>query len=357
MTLEDEAVVDASPLLDELPGSGLPVVHETHTASRVSVDDALAFEPLNVSAVTGAAADWLDVRRSRPPLDAVRFRGQAGGHAPAELSVSAAERYLECPFKYFAVHVLALDEDPEDEDVMSPRARGLFIHQVFQSFFEAWGSRGAITHERLDEARTLFAEAAERLLSALRPAEAALERTRLLGSPVAMGLADAVFRMEAERPAPVVERLLEFAVRGALDVEHDDQRVRVRLRGVADRIDLLGDGTLRILDYKSGRAPQPRRALQLPVYSDFAARQLTERDARPWRIGEAAYIAFGGPRTIVPMTSRGSDDQVIAEAHSRLGAAVVGMQRGEFSVKPLEPFRCTFCAYAGVCRKDYVGDE
>ena len=41
--------------------------------------------------------------------------------------------------------------------------------------------------------------------------------------------------------------------------------VRLRLRGKADRIDLLDDGTLRIVDYKLGRAPKPGRALQLPV--------------------------------------------------------------------------------------------
>jgi RecB family exonuclease len=289
------------------------------------------------------------------------MQGRPAPHTPAEISVSAVERDLECPFKYFAVHGLGLEEDPEDEDVMSPRARGLFIHQVFQAFFQAWGGRGAISPDHLDEARALFVDVVDRALATLRPAEAALERTRLLGSPVAAGLGDAVFRMEAERPVPVVERLLEFAVRGEFELEDRGQsdrgRVRVRVRGVADRIDLLGDGTLRILDSKSGRAPQPRRALQLPLYSVCAARQLSARGGAAWTVGEAAYIAFGGPRRIVPMAGRGSDEQAIADAEARLGVAVAAMQRGEFPVQPIEPFRCTFCAYAAVCRKDYVGDE
>ena len=38
-------------------------------------------------------------------------------------------------------------------------------------------------------------------------------------------------------------------------------------------------------------------------------------------------------------------------------AAVDGIERGEFPVRPEEPFLCTRCGYAGVCRKDYIGDE
>ena len=49
--------------------------------------------------------------------------------------------------------------------------------------------------------------------------EAALERTRLLGSPAAAGLGEAVFRMEAERPVPVVERLLEHTLDGTFTIQ------------------------------------------------------------------------------------------------------------------------------------------
>jgi hypothetical protein len=38
-------------------------------------------------------------------------------------------------------------------------------------------------------------------------------------------------------------------------------------------------------------------------------------------------------------------------------AAIDGIERGEFPARPDEPFFCTKCGYAPVCRKDYVGDE
>ena len=37
--------------------------------------------------------------------------------------------------------------------------------------------------------------------------------------------------------------------------------------------------------------------------------------------------------------------------------AIDGIERGAFPVEPDEPFRCRWCGYASVCRKDYVGDE
>ena len=91
----------------------------------------------------------------------------------------------------------------------------------------------------------------------LSETEAALERTRLLGSPAAAGLGDAVFRMEAERPVAVVERLLEYRLKGDFVVATCDGPRIVSLSGKADRIDLLADGTFRLIDYKLGWPPEP----------------------------------------------------------------------------------------------------
>ena len=66
----------------------------------------------------------------------------------------------------------------------------------------------------------------------------------------------------------------------------------VRLRAKADRIDLLADGTLRVVDYKLGKAPKPARALQLPVYGVCAQQSLEGRHGRSWTLGRAGYVAF-----------------------------------------------------------------
>src|SRR5213594_2162768 len=148
---------------------------------------------------------------------------------------------------------------------MTPKELGIFVHEVFEAFFDQWGRMGkrAITPENLAEARAVFRDTVEPLLAALPEDEAAVQRTRLLGSAADEGLAEAVFQIEAEWQTPVEERLLEHSLAGEFDIQADHETRRVSLRGKADRIDLLADGTFRIIDYKLTRAPDRKLALQL----------------------------------------------------------------------------------------------
>jgi RecB family exonuclease len=259
----------------------------------------------------------------------------------------------------FAQHVLKLEEEPEDEEVMDPRRQGQFMHGVFEAFFAEWqdaGHRG-ITPKNLNDARDLFTAVVDRALERLPTAEAGLERTRLLGSSAASGLGEAVFRMEAERPVAVVERLLEHPLRGEFTIATPDGPRTIALRGKADRLDLLADGTFRLIDYKLGWPPQRGRALQLPIYSICAEQRLVSHKGRSWTLGEAAYLAFKGQKRVVPLfTSPGDKAKVLAEAQERLALTVDAIARGEFPPTPDDVWRCETCSFASVCRKDYVGD-
>jgi hypothetical protein len=57
------------------------------------------------------------------------------------------------------------------------------------------------------------------------------------------------------------------------------------------------------------------------------------------------------------MGGRQSLAEALQDGQQRFLDAIDGIERGEFPVRPEEPFRCQWCGYAGVCRKDYVGDE
>ena len=131
---------------------------------------------------------------------------------------------------------------------------------------------------------------------------------------------------------------------------------RVALRGKADRIDLLEDGTFRLIDYKLGWPPDRNRALQLPVYGLCAEQRLTSYRGRRWTLGEASYLAFKGPRRVVPLFTAANRDTVLSDAQERLASTLDAIARGEYPPTPCDVFRCETCSFAGVCRKDYVGD-
>lgn len=360
-TLEDDALAAASPFLEELGSTGLTVrTVPRGPGSRIFVHEALAGDPMAPSGVQGEAAAWLSLRTQRSAADEERYHGWAGARDAGVYAVSHVERYLECPFKYFAAYVLRLEEERDDESGLTPQERGQLLHAVFEAFFDRWrgAGRGAITADNVADALVLFEQVAEDTLGRLPEADRALERTYLLGSAAGAGLAERAFAFEIEQGVEVLERLLEHALEGEFVFQSAGGPRPVRIRSKADRIDLLADGTLRVIDYKLGRAPKHSRALQLPIYGVTAQQQLAGRLGRTWTLSRAGYVAFREKNAFVPLGgATGTLEKALAEGQERLLAAIDGVERGEFPPRPDEPWICTRCGFSMVCRKDYVGDE
>jgi RecB family exonuclease len=359
--LENDAVVEPSMLLDDIDTFALSRQTAAEPKMRVTQSEALALEPRRGDVLAGAPRLWAMTRLGRTPTAVQRFQGEAGSWVLPRVSVSRLERYLDCPFRFFASEVLRLEEQPEDEDTRTPLERGRFLHELFERFFSEWQRRG---HRRIDpgslpEAREVFTEMCEEALARLSPAEAMLERTRLLGSAVSPGIAHRVFALEAERAVDILERFLEYPLQGDFQFRSLDGRERtVTLSAKTDRIDLLADGTLRVIDYKSKQTPDLKVALQLPIYSLCAQRSLDGHRNRKWTLGEALYLSFEGHRTVVPLKAKGRTmDEVIASAEDRLLATLDNIAAGHFPPRPLKKSMCGPCPYATVCRLEYVEEQ
>lgn len=350
--LEHDAVVSPSPFVDEVQqrgGTQVRAIPET----MIFDHEALIAGETTAGVVRQDARGWADFRRRAPSREDSRFRGETGPHVPAAYSLSGLERYQDCPFRFFASDVLRLDEPAEDGGSLSPRARGRFIHELLQRFFAAWDARGegGVKLANLDVARRVFAEVSEPLLAQLPPSDAALERTRLFGSALSVGIVDVLLAMEASRPGAVRERWLEYRLEGEFSLGDADRHVP--LRGVADRIDLLEGNRLRVIDYKTGSAPERGRALQVPIYALCAQERLAAKGDGQWAVDEALYISFSGKRASVRVAGSG-DSEMLDSARERVFDIVDQINGGSFPVRPHEPIRCSYCAYPSVCRKDYV---
>jgi RecB family exonuclease len=362
-TLEDDAIVPPSPFVDNVARAGLEVHRpEAPPFVRIFEHEALSLRPLRLDVLTApaASAEWLARRVSRTPGAHASYHGAIGPRAAGVYAVSHVERYLECPFKYFAAQVLRLEEEREDESGLTPLERGQLLHGVFEAFYRAWHERGrsGVSTGDLEEALELFEEVAEQQLLALPEGDRALERTYLLGSAASPGLAERAFAVEIEQGIGVVERLLEYEFEGPFNFEDGGEHRTVAVRGKVDRIDVLADGTLRVIDYKLGRAPKPARALQLPVYGLCAQQDLEARRGRAWPLASAGYVAFKEKNAFVELGGRsGNVEAALREGQARFLDAIAGIERGEYPPDPDEPWTCTRCGFPHVCRKDYVGDE
>ena len=354
-SLEDDAIVTASPLLEDLDGMNLV---------RLPARDPAAENESVGEPVGGGDADlarrWRALRVARaaePDADARRRSGRAGPQPERCYTVSALERYAACPFQYFASCTLGLEAERAAEQTMTPEQRGLFLHRVFESFFRAWQAAGhrAVTLANLDTALEHFALAAEDAIGGLPPVDRAVARGWLLGSAAAPGLGERVFVAEIEGRTDVVERLLEYRIDGRFELGRPPGRRTVAIRGVVDRIDLHADRTFRVIDYKASRPPHPSRALQLPLYARCVERQLRAERGEDWRATEALYVAFGDPR--LQVSAPGGDiARAIADGEARVVELVEAIEAGEYPPRPVDRARCASCAFPTVCRKDHVED-
>lgn len=204
------------------------------------------------------------------PPDTLRSR-------PA-LSPSRAADFKQCPLLY---RFRAIDRLPEAPSVA--QLRGSVVHAALQQLYELpAGRRGP------DTARSLVQPAWEQVIA---------------GTPE---FAD---KLDAEQRAQLVEDAqallsgyyrLEDPTR--FDPQSCEQRVEVELadgtllRGYIDRIDIAPTGELRVVDYKTGKAPPAARALaefkamfQMKFY---AVTLFRSRDVLPTRL-RLIYLADG----------------------------------------------------------------
>jgi CRISPR/Cas system-associated exonuclease Cas4 (RecB family) len=353
--LDQDAVVRPSSLLDELEAFGSDALFAIPSDERglpVTGEDALLATPAvpGATVLDAEARDWARWRLSLPPRN---DWGQTSPTPGERYSVTAVETYLQCPYQYFAGRVLGLKEEVDDEPGMPARDAGLLLHDVLHDCFQAWHDRGhvAIRAHDLPEARAVFAAVAERALRALPPADRAVERVRLFGSAVATGVLEKMLRVEAEHFGDATSRRLEHPIDQHVTLPAADGTRTVHLRGRIDRVDWTSDGRIRVIDYKTGR--RPTQALQPGVYAHAVVQQ-EKASHRQVGIAASGFVAF---REDVPWV-QAVDDEADADEHARAFVdAVDRIEAGAFPVKPHNPFRCQFCDYASVCRKDYVGDE
>jgi RecB family exonuclease len=348
-SLESEAVVEPSSLIEDVASFGLSTVSVPEDRRRsVFAYEALAREPQSVD------SPWAKARSAGSTRDRSRFEGEAGEWILPRVSVSRLERYMKCPFQFYVANVLQVQEEPKDATSRSPLERGRFLHELFETFFHEWQARGRgrITAASMAEARELFDEIAGPALRSLPPAEAGLEKARLFGSAVGSGIVDRVFAMEAERGAGIRERLMEYELDGVYAFVGEDGSSRdVRLRAKIDRIDVLDDGTFRLIDYKTKYVPDRREALQLPIYSACVRSSLTKQHGRDIPASEAMYLSFEGPRAVVPLEERGKEfDELTEAAAHRLVAALDNIAAGHYPARPETKNLCTMCAFTAVCR-------
>lgn len=238
---------------------------------------------------------------------------------------------MQCPLLYRFRVIDRLPEVPS-----APAARGTLVHAVLERIFDL------PAEERTLEAATdlvpgewarMIEEEPE--LAALITAEAVQPRTPEQWYAEAAGLIDRWFGLEDPTLLEPAERELYL----------EAQVGELTIRGIVDRLDEAPDGRLRVVDYKTGRAPsetfEGRALFQLKFYG-LALWRL--RGVLPSRL-QLVYLRDGQVLWIDPTEHEllATERKIVALWKAIELAATTGDWR------PSRGYACSWCSFKDVC--------
>ncbi|CAN5357074.1 RecB family exonuclease [soil metagenome] len=252
-----------------------------------------------------------------------------GVHVLGALSPSRAGDFLTCPLQY---RFRTIDRLPEP---YSPDAvRGTVVHQVLEDLFDLPAA------ERTAEQATAMVAAAWARLLGEEPDAAGIfddEATQL--DPWLVSCREAVrqyFTLEDPTRLEPAER--ELYVETLLES-------KLLLRGFIDRVDVAPDGSIRIVDYKTGRSPgigfETKALFQLRFYALvlWRTRGVVPRMLQLIYLGNAEVLRYE------------PDEQDLLATERKVEAIWAAIKDAEASGdwQPRRSRLCDWCAHQSIC--------
>ncbi|MCF3933911.1 double-strand break repair protein AddB [Acuticoccus sp. M5D2P5] len=276
---------------------------------RIAAFAGEAIEPAKKrGAALVALAAHLD---ARPPVDppARPMPAPPLESRPRLFRVTEIARLVRDPYAIYARRVLGLEPlDPLEADP-SAGDRGELFHAVLARFIEDEHHRAP---DAVDQFHRLVAEA-------LKALDHAPDAQALWGARLKF-IAARICEEEARRAPRVVRSLVEVPGEMALSSG-------VSLRGRIDRIDVFGDGSIELIDYKSGRPPSVNEVKtffepQLPLEAALVKAGAITALSPDAPIDELTYVALARGRVPVDWVpvAKGEAMAYAEEAMERLTA-------------------------------------
>jgi len=253
----------------------------------------------------------------------------------AHLSASAYDDLRQCPYRFFAMRQLGLQQVDELDAAVDKRDFGLWLHEVLKRFHETLADQPAVAgsqyRDLLDAASTATTES--------------------------MGLDDGEFLPFAAAWPTVREGYLRWldahqatgAVFASAEISQSQRLGDVKLMGRIDRIDHLPDGTPLVLDYKTeassktaSRIKEPLEDTQIAFYAALLPNDTLQ----------GAYVNVGerdGTRTYAQPELLEARDALVEGILNDIGRIADGQTLPALG----EGSACDFCKARGLCRKDF----
>ena len=341
--------------------------------SRIVMQLPLALEPMPMELAALAPAPPLTMRFEDefqvplPPVDRSTSPGDAEGTRPMHL-VRGGSRYLtmqsQCPFKAFATSRLGAEDWEPAESGLTAATRGQLLHAVMHAIW-AGPPRGIRTLTellRIPDRRAFVTERVQEVMRDDLP-DSAREQ-----------MPERYLQLEARRLSRLVTEWLGYeAARLPFTVigtelktlaAVGDLRLELRL----DRIDQLNDGSLLVVDYKTGdvkpkvwETPRPED-VQLPLYGGFGLESGSELGGLVFariRAGDLSFAGqvgdpartLGGVKNLGTLSRSRFEAEHLIEWRKEILRLAGDYMDGRSDVDPRDPkATCDRCGLQTLCR-------
>ncbi|MEP4034592.1 PD-(D/E)XK nuclease family protein, partial [Roseibium polysiphoniae] len=218
---------------------------------------------------------------------------------PRSLSITEIERLVRDPYSIFARHVLDLQPVDPIGGVPGAADKGNIIHDALAEFLEGW------TGPYDDAAVVQLIEVGEKHFASLD----AFPAVRALWWPRFKRIARGFVAFEAARAEKVEKRFLEIS--GGVELVLPG--LEFRLKGRADRIDQMTDGTIAVIDYKTGQVPSLKQveallAPQMPLEAAMIKRLGFQDVPATLPVSDLLYVQLkGGSEPVIPQPRNPKD--------------------------------------------------
>ncbi|KAF7598142.1 MAG: hypothetical protein CGU28_14245 [Candidatus Dactylopiibacterium carminicum] len=265
--------------------------------------------------------------------------GISPARVPQRLSASALQSLMDCPYRYFARHVLRLGEREELAEGIEKRDFGEFLHLILHRFHTAFPVLAGQDEAGLLVALEQFSDDA-------------------FAQAVAHNFHDHAWRLRwrarlhdylAWQLAREAEGFRWQAGELQQQREHElGQRRTLLLNGRIDRVDKAEDGTDALIDYKSRRLEALNKQaadaddVQLAFYALL----------RGTHVGQAGYLALDGDK--LGLAALSDPEARAAALQECITASFNALYEGAPLPAQGTPSACAYCEMHGLCRKAWA---
>ena len=261
-----------------------------------------------------------------------------------------------CPFRAFARHRLIARGLEETDIGLDPATRGSLVHAVMHGVWkriENLENLKQLTADKLDAVIRTMVTSVIREQTKQQPETFTAEFRRLEGRRLTT-LIKEWMAIEIKRPAFSIQEL---------EKRHETTFHGLNLRMRIDRIDELQDGSLLVIDYKTGEVhtrkwegERPEEP-QLPLYAVTIAGNVRAMVFAGMKKGKLGFVGLSagpdlldGVKPVSELVADETWEHRLKDWEQVLGSLAEEYLKGHASVTPRDNQACTYCDLHSLCR-------